>query len=226
MENRFVKIGEAAKLIGTTPQVLRLWEKTGELLPARKTKGGTRYYSTASLLTLDTSDAPTIGYARVSSRDPKDDLDRQHQVLEAYCAAKGWRTQVIRDLGSGMNYNKKGLRQLLEMILRRDMKRLVLTHKDRLLRFGAECVFALCDMQGIEVVIIHQGERPTFEEELAQDVLEIITVFSARLYGARSHKARKTIEALTEAHKASQPKQIEMELNDGTESDEDSTQNE
>ena len=226
MENRLVKIGEAAKLIGTTPQVLRLWEKTGELLPARKTKGGTRYYSTASLLTLDTSDAPTICYARVSSRDQKDDLDRQHQVLEAYCAAKGWRTQVIRDLGSGMNYNKKGLRQLLEMILRRDMKRLVLTHKDRLLRFGAECVFALCEMQGIEVVIIYQGERPTFEEELAQDVLEIITVFSARLYGARSHKARKTIEALTEAHKASQPKQIEMELNDGTESDEDSTQNE
>ena len=153
-------------------------------------------------------------------------MDRQHQVLEAYCAAKGWRTQVIRDLGSGMNYNKKGLRQLLEMILRRDMKRLVLTHKDRLLRCGAECVFALCDMQGIEVVIIHQGERPTFEEELAQDVLEIITVFSARLYGARSHKARKTIEALTEAHKALQPKQIEMELNDGTESDEDSTQDE
>ena len=70
-----------------------------------------------------------------------------------------------------------------------------------------------------------QGERPSFEEELAQDVLEIITVFSARLYGARSHKARKTIEALTEAHKASQP-QIEMELNDGTEGDEDSTQNE
>ena len=76
-----------------------------------------------------------------------------------------------------MNYNKKGLRQLLEMILRRDMKRLVLTHKDRLLRFCAECVFALCEMQGIEVVIIHQGERPSFEEEWAQDVLEIIFVW-------------------------------------------------
>ena len=97
------------------------------------------------------------------------------------------------------------------MILRRQMKRLVLTHKDRLLRFGADLVFALCEIQGnLEVVIIHQGERPSFEEELAQDVLEIITVFSARLYGARSHKARKTIEALTEAHKeTSQPKQIE-----------------
>ena len=218
-----MKIGEAAKLIGTTPEVLRQWEKTGELLPARKTRGGTRYYATASLLTLDTTDAPTVCYARVSSRDQKEDLDRQHQVLEAYCAAKGWRTQVIRDLGSGMNYNKKGLRDLLEMILRRNLKRLVLTHKDRLLRFGAELVFALCEMQGIEVVIIHQGERPSFEEELAQDVLEIITVFSARLYGSRSHKARKTIEALTEAHRANQPKQIELELNDD-QSAEDSTQ--
>ena len=119
--------------------MLRKWEKTGELLPARKTRGGTRYYSTAALLTLDSSDAPTICYASVSSREQKDDLHRQHQVLEvSYCAAKGWRTQVIRDLGSGMNYNKKGLKMLLEMIFRRQMKRLVLTHKDRLLRFGAE----------------------------------------------------------------------------------------
>ena len=188
-------------MIGTTPDVLRKWEKTGELLPARKTRGGTRYYSTAALLTLDSSDSPTICYARVSSRDQKEDLHRQHQVLAvSYCAAKGWRTQVIRDLGSGMNYNKKGLRELLEMILRRNMKWLVLTHKDRHLRFGADLVFARCDMQGnLDIVIIYQGERPSFEEKLAQDVLEIITVFSARLYGARSHKeTRKTIEALTE----------------------------
>lgn len=175
---------------------------------------------------LKSLDAPTVCYARVSSREQKDDLERQHEVLEAYCAAKCWRTQVIRDLGSGMNYNKKGLRQLLEMILRRQMKRLVLTHKDRLLRFGADLVFALCEIQGnLEVVIIHQGERPSFEEELAQDVLEIITVFSARLYGARSHKARKTIEALTAAHKeTSQPKQNEMELDDDTTRTQDSPQ--
>ena len=68
------------------------------------------------------------------------------------------------------------------------MQRLVLTHKDRLLRFGAELVFTLCELRGIEVVVIHQGEQPSFEEELAQDVLEIITVFSARLYGSRSRK--------------------------------------
>ncbi len=82
------------------------------------------------------------------------------------------------------------------MILRKQMKRLVLNHKDRLLRFGAELVFAMCEAQQIEVVIINKGEQPSFEQELAQDVLEIITVFSARLYGARSRKTKKLLETV------------------------------
>ncbi|BCU07430.1 IS607 family transposase [Allochromatium tepidum] len=196
MERRLVKIGEAASLIGSTPATLRKWEKTGELLPARKTKGGTRYYAVADLLALGDTDAPTVCYARASGHDRKADLDRQHEMLETYCAAKGWRTEVIRDLGSGMNYRKKGLQRLLEMILRRRMRRLVITHKDRLLRFGSELVFALCEIQGIEIVIIHKGDQPSFEEDLAQDVLEIITVFSARLYGSRSKKHRKLLHDL------------------------------
>ena len=196
MEKRLVKIGEAAKLLGCSVDTLRRWETTGELLPARKTQGGTRYYDTAQLLGLGEVDAPTVCYARVSSHDQKADLDRQQEMLETYCAAKGWRTEVIRDLGSGMNYRKKGLQRLLEMIQRRQMRRLVITHKDRLLRFGSELVFALCEIQGIEIVIIHKGDQPSFEEELAQDVLEIITVFSARLYGSRFKKHRKLLHDL------------------------------
>lgn len=198
MNTGLVKIGAAAEMLGTSPSQLRKWERTGELLPTRKTRGGTRYYSMADLLGLSNEAAPTICYARVYSYDQKADLERQHAALEAYCAARGWRSETIKDLGSGMNYSKKGLQRLLEMILRRQMKRLVLTHKDRLLRFGAELVFTLCELQGIEIVIIHQGEQPSFEEELAQDVLEIITVFSARLYGARSHKSKKLIDALAD----------------------------
>ena len=90
---------------------------------------------------------------------------------------------------------KKGLKRLLEMILNRQVKRVVLTHKDRLLRFGAELVFALCEARHVEVVILNQGEESLFEEELVQDVLEIITVFSARLYGSRSYKNKKLAEA-------------------------------
>ena len=196
MEKRLVKIGEAAALLGVAVSTLRKWESTGELLPSRKTAGGTRYYAVADLLGLGDADAPTVCYARVSSHDQKDDLERQHAMLEAYCAAKGWRSEVIRDLGSGMNYHKPGLNRLLEMILRKQMKRLVITHKDRLLRFGSELVFALCAHQQIEIVIIHKGEQPTFEEELAKDVLEIITVFSARLYGSRSKKNKELIAAV------------------------------
>lgn len=199
MEKRLVKIGEAAQLLGCSISTLRKWEASGELIPARKTAGGTRYYATADLLGLGDADAPTVCYARVSSHDQKADLDRQHAMLEAYCAAKGWRSEVIKDLGSGMNYRKPGLNRLLEMILRKQMKRLVITHKDRLLRFGSELVFALCAHQQIEIVIIHKGEQPTFEEELAKDVLEIITVFSARLYGSRSKKNRDLIEAMKKA---------------------------
>ncbi len=203
---KMIKIGKAEDLLGVSIQTLHKWEETGELLPDRKSKAGTRYYDADRLLNLSDYDAPTIGYARVSSHDQKEDLVRQAELLEAFCAAKGWRYEIISDLGSGMNYHKKGLKQLLEMILKKQIRRVIkklkkeLTHKDRLLRFGAELVFGLCEIQGIEIVIINKGEQPSFEEELAEDVLEIITVFSARLYGSRSHKSKKMIESLKEAN--------------------------
>jgi predicted site-specific integrase-resolvase len=84
------------------------------------------------------------------------------------------------------------------LIVDSKVERLVLTHKDRLLRFGSELIFSLCEHFGTEVVIINRTEDSTFEEDLAQDVLEIITVFSARLYGSRSHKNRKIVEELRE----------------------------
>ena len=198
-QSDLIRIGPAAQLLGVTPQTLRKWEATGHLVPTRKSPSGTRYYSVNQLLGHHSDDLPTVCYARVSSHDQKGDLERQAALLETYCAAHGWTSLVIRDLGSGMNYRKKGLHQLLEMILERQTQRLVLTHKDRLLRFGAELVFTLCELRGIEVVVIHQGEQPSFEEELAQDVLEIITVFSARLYGSRSRKHRKLLDTLAEA---------------------------
>jgi len=194
--NRLIKVGEAAKILGVTVQTLRRWERTGQLLPDKKTDGGTRYYDIDRLLGASSKEATvTFAYARVSSHDQKEDLKRQQQILSMYCASHGWNYQVISDLGSGMNYKKKGLNNLLDAILGRKIKRLVLTHKDRLLRFGAELIFTLCEIHQVEVVIINQGENLSFEEDLAKDVLEIITVFAARLYGARSHKNKKLVEA-------------------------------
>lgn len=98
-----------------------------------------------------------------------------------------------------MNYHKKGLKYLLNEILAGKIGRLVIVHKDRLLRFGAELVFAICGAKNVEVVILNQGEDTTFEEDLAKDVLEIITVFSARLYGSRSRKNQKLLDGVKRA---------------------------
>ncbi len=193
---RFIKIGEAAKILGVSIQTLRRWEKTGYLVPAKKTNGKTRYYNLDQFSGKEKIENElTIAYARVSSYDQKDDLKRQAEALASYCIKHGWNYQVIQDLGSGMNYQKKGLKTLINLILESKIIRLVVTHKDRLLRFGAELIFALCEAKQIEVILINKGDEVSFEEELAQDVLEIITVFSARLYGSRSKKNKKLIEA-------------------------------
>ncbi|TNV94113.1 IS607 family transposase [Xylella fastidiosa] len=196
---RLVGIGEAAQALGVSITTLRRWEASGRLI-AEHTVGGHRRYDMAKLRpemfrAQAEANRRTVAYARVSSHDQKDDLERQKQVLELYCAQQGWTFEVITDLGSGMNYHKKGLKRLLDAIIDGQIGRLVITHKDRLLRFGAELVFALCEAKNVEVVILNQGQDTSFEEDLAKDVLEIITVFSARLYGSRSRKNQKLLEA-------------------------------
>ena len=201
--NRLISINQASQQLGVSISTLRRWDETGVLVAERTPKGHRRYdiskINHNLLHGLGDKDRKTIAYARVSSHDQKEDLHRQIQVLEMYCAKQGWTYEIINDLGSGMNYHKKGLKQLLDGILENQIGRLVLTHKDRLLRFGAELIFALCEARNVEIVIINQSENPSFEEELAQDVLEIITVFSARLYGSRSKKNKKLLEAVKEA---------------------------
>ncbi|WP_141056283.1 IS607 family transposase [Tepidiphilus succinatimandens] len=204
MSRKLVPIHEAAEALGVSAQTLRRWEREGRLLPDERTAGGRRRYDLARLKpekfrSQAEAVRKTVAYARVSSHDQKDDLERQKQVLELYCARQGWTFEVIADLGSGMNYHKKGLKKLLEAIIEGQVGRLVITHKDRLLRFGAELVFAICEAKNVEVVILNQGEDTTFEEDLAKDVLEIITVFSARLYGSRSRKNQKLLDSVKKA---------------------------
>ena len=202
--DRLVTIGKAAKILGVSIMTLRRWDEAGKL-PSVRTEGGHRRYDISKIKPetvhkFEYSDARrTIAYARVSSHDQKNDLERQKQVLELFCSKNGWQFEIITDFGSGMNYYKKGLTKLLDAILDDSAGRLVLTHKDRLLRFGAELVFSICEAKGVEVVIINKGDDTTFEEDLATDVLEIITVFSARLYGSRSRKNKKLLDNVAKA---------------------------
>jgi len=201
--DKLLSVAEAAELLGVSSNTLRRWEREGKRIPDERTEGNQRRYRLSSIrpemVRSNDRKRRTIAYARVSSHDQKEDLDRQRKMLEMFCSAHGWQFEVISDLGSGMNYHKKGLRKLLEAILSGQIGRLVITHKDRLLRFGAELVFSICEARNVEVLIMNQGEDTTFEEDLAKDVLEIVTVFSARLYGSRSHKNKRMIDQMKKA---------------------------
>ena len=200
--NKYLTISQAAKILSVSTSTMRRWEREEKLVPDERTKGNQRRYLLSSIrpeFRKDGGKRKTIAYARVSSHDQKQDLKTQKEMLELFCSSNGWKFELIRDLGSGMNYKKKGLKQLISLILDGDIERLVLSHKDRLLRFGAELVFSICEMKNVEIVIINQGEVASFEEDLAKDVLEIITVFSARLYGSRSHKNKRLISNMKKA---------------------------
>ncbi|MDD1437112.1 IS607 family transposase [Dolichospermum sp. ST_sed10] len=195
-----ISIGDAAKELGVSVKTVRRWADAGKLRFERSPSGHRRFFLTdiKRITPRDFNQLEnriTINYARVSSHDQKEDLSRQIKVLEAFSGSNGWQFETISDLGSGLNYNKKGLQKLLKRIMQGDVGRLVLTHKDRLLRFGSEIVFAMCEEFETEVVIINKSiEETTFEQELVTDMIELITVFSARLYGSRSHKNKKLLD--------------------------------
>lgn len=205
-----LSIGEAAELLGVSVKTVRRWSDSGKLKSTRSPSGHRRYnlidiQEVRDGVVIRPEKRITINYARVSSYDQKEDLVRQVQVLENYSANHGWQYETISDLGSGLNYKKKGLKILLNRIMKGDIGRLVLTHKDRLLRFGSELVFAMCEEFNTEVVIINQTkEEISFEQELATDMIELVTVFSARLYGSRSRKNQKLIDNIAKAIQDSQ----------------------
>lgn len=143
--NKLLSISEAAKVLGVSESMLRRWEREGRLLPDERTEGGQRRYKLSAirpqLTHHSTTERKTIAYARVSSHDQKADLERQKQVLELYCSSPGWKFEVLSDLGSGINYHKNNLKSLIQSIIDNEVGRLVLTPKDRLLRFGAELIY-------------------------------------------------------------------------------------
>lgn len=188
-----LSIGKAARFLGVAVSTLRRWDDEGALAPSFRTVGGHRRYDMNDLLVvkgIEEDRRKTLAYARVSSHDQKKDLETQASRLITHCESAYGEVEMIRDLGSGLNYRKPGFRKLVKMICEGQVKRLVLMHKDRLLRYGSEIIFQLCHYYGTEIVILEEKES-TFEETLTQDVIELMTVFSARLYGARSHRNRK-----------------------------------
>jgi len=131
--SKFVTIQEAATFLGVSKQTLRRWERESKDIAVQRTKGGQRRYDLSKMRPLaigpeKLSEGITLAYARVSSHDQKEDLQRQEKMLEMFCSSHGWSFEIISDLGSGMNYQKRGLKKLLTRIMDGSIGRLVLTH--------------------------------------------------------------------------------------------------
>ena len=159
----------------------------GLLTVALRTLGGHRRFELDNAsLSDDSKDRKHVGYARVSSHDQKEDLQRQAQRLKSSGCE-----EVITDIGSGLNCNKPGLKSLLNRILQGKVHTLSVVYEDRLLRFGTSLIRLLCRKTQTTVRVLENKPAQTFEEELAKDVITIMTVFCARLYGKRSHQSKR-----------------------------------
>jgi len=181
-----LRIGIVALLYGVSVSTIRRWEASGLIGKAVRTLGGHRRFEVKES-TDDSAERKDIGYARVSSHDQREDQQRQvDRLKEAGCE------EVITDLGSGLNCRKPGLRSVMRELLHHKIRTLTVTHEDRLLRFGVDLVREVCRHVKTELrVLSDPASTKTFEEELARDVITLMTVFCARLYGRRSRRNSK-----------------------------------
>ena len=176
------KISQYAKKNGVCYRTVWNWANAGKVRHERNRTGG--------IVIVEEEDKPLNDavaiYARVSSSENKDNLTRQRERLEAYCAAKGYKViRVVEEIGSGLNDKRKKLESLLTDYA---VKKIVVEHADRFSRFGMNYIEKLLKMQGREVEVIN--EQSTDKDDLMQDFVSIITSFCARLYGLRRSKRR------------------------------------
>lgn len=198
---KYYTIGEFANKIGKTVQTVRNWDKNGHLKPHHVSEGGHRYYSQEQLNRFlglqqnNTNKRKIIGYCRVSSNKQKDDLERQIENIKTYMYAKGYQFEIITDIGSGIDYNKQGLNKLIDEVTNYQVDKIVILYKDRLVHFGYELIETICKKFGTEIEIIDNTPRAE-NQELVEDLIQIITVFSCRLQGKRASQTREMIKEL------------------------------
>jgi len=202
--DKLYRLGEAAKILGVSVSTLRRWDREGRIRFVR-TPGGQRRVPESEIKRLLNlrEEQPRYGarviiYARVSSYKQKDqgDLDRQVNYLRAYARERGWIVvDVIRDVASGLKTDRRGLRKLFGAVLDGKCDIVLITYRDRLTRFGFEYIEYFFNRFGVRIEVAMDEDKSPMEE-LVEDFIEIVTSFAARIYGKRSHKAKKLLEAV------------------------------
>ena len=184
---------EASEIIGVHFQTLRNWEKEGKI-EAIRTPGNKRYYNVKKFLKLYRNEEIVIKkkekrkicYCRVSSENQKDDLENQIK----YMKEKYPTFEILSDIGSGINFKRKNLQVIINLGLKNELDTLAIAYKDRLCRIAYDLIENLLVENSETKIIIENKSNQSFEQELVDDMIQIVTVFSSRLYGMRSYKNR------------------------------------
>jgi len=189
-----LRLSKAAKLLGVTTRTLRTWDTDGTIQVVRS-PGGHRLVPMSEIERLrgeqEVPKTVSLVYARCSTRKQSENLERQVGRLLEHCAGQDWKPELFKDIGSGLNDNRKQFKKMLRRISEPDVARVVVEYKDRLCRYGFSVFQEYCFGLGVEVVILQEAESKEFEQEFAEDVVALIASFSARLYGRRGGRKKK-----------------------------------
>ena len=198
---KYYSAKEVTKILGVTAQTLRNWDKQNKLKPSYTKSNGYRYYSEESILSYTQErktkkDINVIGYARVSSKNQEDDLNRQIDNLKKYISNKYTSFEIISDIGSGIDYSKPGLLKLIDKINKKEVDLIIVLYKDRLLRFGFELIEYFASINNVKIEVLDKQQEE--QQELVEDLVQIITVYACKLQGRRK---KNTATLLKEVNK-------------------------
>ncbi len=200
---RYLTPSDVAEIFGMSRSGVIKWIREGKI-KAIEINGRWRIpYSEVERLLSGGKVKQVAIYARVSSNTQKDDLERQLNALRDWVKKTLGEVSVIevKDIGSGLKEDRRGLKKLLELAKRRQIDAIVVAYKDRLTRFGFEYLVELFKAYGVNVFVAFQEEPKDYTQELAEDFVEIVRSFASRIYGHRSHKYEKVVKCVEDAEK-------------------------
>jgi len=202
---KLYKLSEFARMIGVSRSGVVKWIKEGRIRAVNI--HGRWYIPESELEKLTKGSYASLKriaiYARVSGSTQKDDLERQVSSLEDYVRKHFSQAEyvVVKDIASGLKEDRRGLKKLIEMAKKRRIDAVVAAYKDRLTRFGFTYLKELFEAYGVKVIVAFHEEPKDYYQELVEDLIAIVTSFAGRIYGKRSRKYKRVMEAVEQAIK-------------------------
>lgn len=190
---KILKPRQVSQILNVSVKTLQNWDKQQKLVAFRDKASNRRYYTEQQINQFlgkkDRIANKIVIYSRVSTNTQKSDMINQVEFLKTYANARGYIVDdIITDIGSGLNYTRKKWNQLLRDVMDKKISKIIISHKDRFIRFGYDWFYNLCQSFGCDIEVVN-NEKTSPEQEVVDDLISIIHCFSCRVYGLRKYKS-------------------------------------